>query len=159
MIKSISFCSANERISLEAMFPLTILELQFTPCSFANIFISKCCFSTVCFSLSNSEFLVFDLKSENIGRFSIQVKRVIFARIKEAKVTAFLNAFIWLLYDEHTKGFGAPKEKVNRRALAEAEIGATISASYHRRRYSDIFSDFPFIATLPTLRTVKSGLL
>jgi len=42
--------------------------------------------------------------------------------------TALLNAFTWLLYDSHTKGFGAPDEKVNRRALAEAESGATVSA-------------------------------
>ena len=42
--------------------------------------------------------------------------------------TALLNAFTWLLYDSYTKGFGSPEEKVNKRALAEAEIGATVSA-------------------------------
>jgi DNA sulfur modification protein DndD len=42
--------------------------------------------------------------------------------------TALLNAFTWLLYDAHTKGFGSPNEKVNKRALAEAEVGATVDA-------------------------------
>lgn len=42
--------------------------------------------------------------------------------------TTLLNAFTWLLYDSHTKGFGSPDEKVNKRALAEAELGATVAA-------------------------------
>jgi len=42
--------------------------------------------------------------------------------------TALLNAFTWLLYDTYTKGFGSPEEKVNKRALSEAEIGATVEA-------------------------------
>ncbi|MDF7798521.1 AAA family ATPase [Pontiellaceae bacterium B1224] len=42
--------------------------------------------------------------------------------------TALLNAFTWLLYDSHTKGFGSPEEKVNKRALAEADIGSTVEA-------------------------------
>lgn len=42
--------------------------------------------------------------------------------------TALLNAFTWLLYDTYTKGFGSPDEKVNRRAIAEAKEGETVSA-------------------------------
>lgn len=63
--------------------------------------------------------------------------------------TALLNAFTWLLYDSHTKGFGSPEEKVNKRALAEAETGATVDAwvelsfehndtLYQIRRQSDV---------------------
>ncbi len=40
--------------------------------------------------------------------------------------TALLNAFTWLLYDTYTKGFDASDDKVNKRALAEAEIGDTV---------------------------------
>ena len=42
--------------------------------------------------------------------------------------TALLNAFTWLLYDSYTKGFGSSEEKVNKWAIAEAEIGATVNA-------------------------------
>jgi len=63
--------------------------------------------------------------------------------------TALLNAFTWLLYDSYTKGFGSPEEKVNKRAVAEAENGATVIAwvelsfehndiLYQIRRQSDV---------------------
>lgn len=42
--------------------------------------------------------------------------------------TALLNAFTWVLYGSYTKGFGSPEEKVNKRALMEASIGATVNA-------------------------------
>lgn len=42
--------------------------------------------------------------------------------------TALLNAFTWMLYDTYTKGFGAPEEKVNKRAISEAAMGETVSS-------------------------------
>lgn len=62
-------------------------------------------------------------------RFASDTSNVtVFHAENGAGKTALLNAFTWLLYDSYTKGFRSSEEKVNKRALAEAEIGATVGA-------------------------------
>lgn len=43
--------------------------------------------------------------------------------------TAFLNAFTWALYNTFSKGFRNPDQLINRRAIAEAEIGTSVECT------------------------------
>ena len=40
--------------------------------------------------------------------------------------TALLNAFTWVLYEEHTRGFLLPDQLVNKRAIREAKVGEVV---------------------------------
>ena len=40
--------------------------------------------------------------------------------------TALLNAFTWVLYEEHTRGFLLPDQLVNKRAIREAKVGEEV---------------------------------
>ena len=40
--------------------------------------------------------------------------------------TALLNAFTWVLYEEHTRGFLLPHQLVNKRAIREAKVGEVV---------------------------------
>ena len=41
--------------------------------------------------------------------------------------TALLNAFTWVLYKEHTRGFLLPDQLVNKRAIREAKVGEVVA--------------------------------
>lgn len=41
--------------------------------------------------------------------------------------TALLNAFTWVLYEKFTAALSSPESLVNRRAIAEAKVGATVN--------------------------------
>ena len=41
--------------------------------------------------------------------------------------TALLNAFTWVLYEEHTRGFLLPDQLVNKRAIREAKVGEVVA--------------------------------
>jgi len=56
--------------------------------------------------------------------------------------TAFLNAFIWCLYGETTPDLEEPDKLENERALAEADIGKTVSVSV-RLKFHD--KDYDYI--------------
>ena len=41
--------------------------------------------------------------------------------------TTLLNAFTWVLYEKFTAAFTSPKLLINKRAIIEAQIGASLS--------------------------------
>lgn len=62
-----------------------------------------------------------------IIHFSLGEKNVtVIHGINGSGKTALLNAFTWVLYESHTRGFQLPEQLVNKRAIREAKIGDTV---------------------------------